>query len=170
MLTRTRARGSRPAVFVIRQAGAADVDAITRVINAAFQVERFFKRGDRTSTDRVRALMTKGTMLVADAGGDVIASVYTEIHDDRVYIGMVSVDPSHQREGLGRLLMQSAEAHGRARGCRVADINVVNLRTELPPFYHRLGYVETGTRAFDDDREITRPCHLVMMSKPLADT
>jgi hypothetical protein len=64
--------------------------------------------------------------------------------------------------------MTAAEAYGRARGCLVADITVVNLRTELPPFYRRLGYVETGTEPFPDDQATFRPCHLVTMSKPLA--
>lgn len=151
----------------IRQAGPDDVDAVTRVINTAFQVERFFKSGDRTDVDGVRALLSKGAILVAEAGGRIVGSAYAEIRGDRVYIGMVSVDPSCQGRGLGRALMTAAEAHGRACGCSSADIHVVNLRAELPPFYERLGYIERGTRAFDDPAATTRECHLVIMSKPL---
>jgi hypothetical protein len=46
------------------------------------------------------------------------------------------------------------------------DLSVVNLRTELPRFYDRLGYTETGTAPFTDPRA-TRPCHFVLMSKRL---
>jgi hypothetical protein len=42
----------------------------------------------------------------------------------------------------------------------------VNLRAELPPLYRRLGYMESGTAPFEDDA-LTRPCHFVMMSKPV---
>jgi len=48
--------------------------------------------------------------------------VYVEIRGDRLYIGMVSVDPGRQGRGLGRALMAAAESYGRAAGCRVADI------------------------------------------------
>ena len=152
----------------IRQARPDDADAITRLINTAFQVERFFKAGDRTDLDSVRALLTKGAILVAEDRGRIVGSAYTEIQNDRIYIGMVSVDPLCQGRGLGRMLMGAAEAHGRARGCSSADIHVVNIRTELPPFYQRLGYVETGTKAFDGPETTTRQCHLVIMSKPLS--
>jgi len=47
------------------------------------------------------------------------------------------------------------------------DITVVDLRTELPPFYHRLGYVETGTAPFPSTGRATRPCHFILMSKRL---
>jgi hypothetical protein len=46
------------------------------------------------------------------------------------------------------------------------DIRVVNLRTELPPFYRRLGYVEQRTEPFTDPRA-HRPCHFICMSKTL---
>jgi hypothetical protein len=49
------------------------------------------------------------------------------------------------------------------------DISVVDLRTELPPFYRRLGYVETGTAPFPDPAKAKRPCHFILMSKPLTE-
>ena len=55
----------------------------------------------------------------------------------------------------------------RALGCAGVDISVVDLRTELPPFYRRLGYVETGTAPFPDPERATRACHLIVMSKEL---
>jgi predicted N-acetyltransferase YhbS len=154
--------------LAIREATADDVDAVTRVINAAFEVERFFKRGDRTSPEAIRTLMSKGTMLVATAeDGTMMASVYVELRGDRGYIGMLSVDPARQGGGLGRTLMTAAEDYCRAHGCSTADISVVNLRTELPPLYARLGYVEVGTAPFHDVDEATQPCHFILMAKPL---
>jgi GNAT superfamily N-acetyltransferase len=154
--------------FTIREAGPRDVDALTALINAAFEVEQFFKQGDRTSPSAIRDLLGRGAVLVADGlGAPAAGSVYVEPRGDRVYIGMVSVDPRYQGRGLGRLLMESAEAYGRSRGCVVSDITVVNLRTELPPFYRKLGYVETGTSPFPDSETTTLPCHLITMSKRL---
>jgi hypothetical protein len=47
------------------------------------------------------------------------------------------------------------------------DLRIVNLREELPPFYRRLGYVETGTAPFPEEIKSKLPCHFVLMSKPL---
>lgn len=159
---------------MIREADAGDVDALVRVINAAFEVERFFKVGDRTSGSEVRALMVKGAMLIAgdrDSGAatnaEAAGSVYVEMRGDHVYIGMVSVDPRRQRTGIGHALMAAAEDYGRARGSVAADITVVNLRTDLLPFYRRLGYVETGTAPFPAGQRTSRECHLLTMSKRL---
>ena len=44
---------------------------------------------------------------------------------------------------------------------------IVNLRTELTPFYQRRGYVETGTQPFPSDVQTKQPCHFITMAKPL---
>jgi GNAT superfamily N-acetyltransferase len=137
------------------------------VINAAYEVEKFFVSGDRTDVDTVRRLMTTGRFLVErDAAGALAGVVYVERRGDRGYFGMLAVDPAHQGQGFGRRLIAAAEADAHAGGCHAMDIRVVNLRTELPPFYRRLGYVETATEAVDDPRAL-QPFHFVVMSKTL---
>jgi hypothetical protein len=37
------------------------------------------------------------------------------------------------------------------------DLRVVNLRVELPPFYRRLGYAETGIAPFAGDAQPSGP-------------
>jgi hypothetical protein len=46
---------------------------------------------------------------------------------------------------------------------------VVNVREDLPPWYRRLGYRETGTLPFDSPRK-KRPCHFIQMEKGLSST
>jgi hypothetical protein len=65
-------------------------------------------------------------------------------------------------------MMREAERHCLRAGCREVTITVVNLRTELPPFYRSLGYREQGTAAFTDDRATTA-CHFIIMTKSLAE-
>jgi len=151
----------------LRPAVLADVGAVTRLINAAYQVERFFIDGDRTSEDEVRAYMAKGTFLLAEDGGAPVGCVYLEQRGERGYFGLLAVDPRQHGKGLGRMLIEAAEDHFRRAGCRAVDISVVDLRTELPPFYRRRGYVETGTAPFPDPEKATRPCHFILMSKRL---
>ena len=63
--------------------------------------------------------------------------------------------------------MEAAEAHCRDAGSSAMDILIVNLRTELTPFYQRRGYVETGTLPFPPEIETKVPIHFITMSKPL---
>src|SRR5262249_45903364 len=83
------------------------------------------------------------------------------------FMGMLSVLPERQGQGIGRTLVIAAEDHCRSRGCTWMEIEVVNLRTELPPFYRRLGYQEADERPFPDAARAMRPCHFVVMRKPI---
>ena len=86
---------------------------------------------------------------------------------DRAYFGMLSIDPARQRQGAGRRLIDAVEARARERGCRFMDIHIVNLREELPPYYRRLGYVESGTLPFSEPERASRPCFFIVMTKRL---
>ena len=159
----------------LRVARADEAPAIADLVNAAFRVEAFFKRGNRTEAAEVEALMERGEFLVADdleqdgPGTEprLAACVYVSVNGDRGYFGMLSLEPRRQGRGLGKALVAEIESRLRARGCRAVDIHVVNLRTELPPFYERLGYVPAGTLPFPDDGSSTQPCHFVVMTKSL---
>lgn len=156
----------------VRIATPRDAAALAKVINAAFVVESFFKVGDRTSADEISSMMVAGSEFlvvdaVTDGHQDIAACVHLKCKDDRAYLGMLSVDPARQRQGLGRRLVEAAEARARERGCRVVDMHIVNLREELPAYYRALGYAETGTLPFSDPQLSTRACHFVVMSKSL---
>ena len=80
---------------------------------------------------------------------------------------MLSIDPARQHQGLGPRLIDAVEARARELGCRFMDIHIVNLREELPGYYRRFGYVESGTLPFSDPERSTQPCYFIVMSKPL---
>ena len=153
----------------IRIATTSDVTAIVSIVNEAFVVETFLG-GTRTDEENLKKLLQEGSFLVAeDSGGHIIASVYTERHGECGYLGMLAVDPQKQGIGLGRQMTNAAEEYCRNLGCTDIDIRVLSLRTELPPFYRKLGYVETGTEAFHPSRPLTtdKECYCIVMSKRL---
>ena len=90
-----------------------------------------------------------------------------DLQSNRAYLGLLSVDPRQQRSGLGSRLVSAAEDHVRASGVRYMDLRIVNLRKELPEFYRRLGYLDTGTSPFPPDVTTKLPCHFINMSKAL---
>jgi len=152
----------------VNRATTEDVPDVVRVVNAAYEVEKFFVSGDRTDEDTIRRMMSAGVFLTTrDESGRLAGCVYVELRGDRGYFGMLSVDPSMQGRGLGRQIVDAAEDYARANGCIAMDIRVVNLRTELPPFYTKLGYVETGQIEPASDPRGLQPFCFVRMSKPL---
>jgi len=151
----------------IRRAENSDVEAIVRLINTAFLVELFFIERDRTDPEAVRALMEKGKFLLANDGPSLAGCVYVELRGDRGYLGMLSVDPAHQRMGLGHQLLAAAETFFRDAGCRFSDLLIVNVRTELLTMYRRQGYVETGIAPYKERVPTKMPVHFIAMSKAL---
>jgi GNAT superfamily N-acetyltransferase len=80
---------------------------------------------------------------------------------------MLSIDPTRQRQGAGRLLVDAVESRARERGCRFMDLHIVNLREELIPYYRRLGYAEGQTLPFSEPSRASKPCFFIVMTKSL---
>lgn len=152
----------------IRVAAPPDAAKITDVINSAFRIaESFFVDGLRIGQAEVEELLVKGSFLLAEADDKLNGCVYVELRGERSYLGLLSVDPSCQKSGLGSILMLEAENYCRERGARFMDIYIVNLREELPAFYRRRGFVENGTTPFPEDVPTKVPCHFINMTKQL---
>ena len=153
----------------IRTAGADDIPRLVSLLNAAFAMERAFIDRDRIYPDEVVNYMKAGTYFVVDGDDGALAScIYLEQRGDRMYLGMLAVAPSRQGTGLGKTMMTFAGRHAASSGCHALDIRVVNLRTELPPFYRKLGFVDHGTEPLDDPK-LLKPAHFVHMTKSVGE-
>ena len=153
--------------FLLRHATDSDVEAITTLVNRAFSIESFFKTGDRTDESQIRELLQHGPFLLLTDHDNLIAGVHVELRGERIYIGMLAVDPAKQKLGIGARMMREAEDFGRRAGCKFADLRVVNVRPELPLIYTKLGYTESGVESAAVIKTAFMPVHFVTMSKPL---
>lgn len=158
----------------IRAATAADRESLQRLINEAFVVERFIKKGGGDRLDpagsEMDGLLTRGTFLVWENGAEILACVYLEQRGDHCYLGLLSVAPQRQGSGLGRQLVLAAESFARERGLSRMDLRVVSpRREELVPFYLKMGYTERGTQDYPPDlvAEMKQPGHFILMAKQL---
>ena len=153
--------------ITLRTAGLADVPRIVALLNAAFAMERDFVDRDRSSAAEITQYLVSGSFLVVDGDGGTLAScMYLEQRGERMYLGMLAVDPAEQGRGFGRQMMAAAERHAASLGCGAIDIRIVDRRTELPRFYRSLGFVDNGTEPFEDPL-LTKPAHFIRMTKPV---
>jgi N-acetylglutamate synthase-like GNAT family acetyltransferase len=151
----------------IRHATAADASNVAALVTLAYRVEAFFVDGDRTDENDVRKRLERGEFLMLEEQGALVGCVYVEARRAIGYFGMLSIEPRRQGEGHGARLVGAAEQWCARKGCTAVEIEVVDLRTELPPFYRKLGYAEQGTRPFPDPERCKLPCHFIVMRKAL---
>lgn len=153
-----------------RYAVEADVPELVRVINRAYRVEDFFKRGDRTEASDMRQRLGDGAIIVIDDSedeGGLIGVVCVDLHGARGHFAMLSVDPLHQGKGISRTLISAVEKHCLEAGCTDLDMEIVDLREELPAYYSKFGFSTVKMVPFPDATLLSREAQLVIMSKPL---
>jgi predicted N-acetyltransferase YhbS len=153
--------------FRIRLAELSDTEALVRLINEAFAVEKVVIEGERINSEKVHALFETGDFLVLYEAEELLGCVYVEMKNERGYLGLLGVQPSRQKSGFGRRLTTAAEDFLRKAGCEVVDLRIVSARTELPPIYERLGYVASGIAPIPDSIPLKVPSHFIVMSKRL---
>ena len=153
--------------YSYRFATAADAENLVPVINRAFEVELQFFSSERIDLPKTIEHVNKGSFILAENDGKLAGCNYVELRGDSGYFGLLSVDPSEQGRGLGRQLVEKAEDFCRDAGCRVMRIRVLNHRTELPPFYEKLGYQAAGTENEEQPPTALVPYHYIIMEKQL---
>jgi len=137
----------------------ADIPSVVALVNSAYRgetsrqgwtTEADYIGGQRTDADSVRRdLAAKpGSRLLLfrdDPGGDLLGCVWLEpAGADAWYLGMLTIRPDLQDRGLGRIMLEGAEAEALANGARRIRMTVVNVRDTLIAWYERRGYGLTG--------------------------
>jgi ribosomal protein S18 acetylase RimI-like enzyme len=152
-------------------AAIADIPAIAYLLNSAYRGETS-KKGwtteahlivgeTRTNEANIKEIMEqKGSVFLKYTNGpqEIIGCVNLQQQDNKLYLGMLSVDPQLQGGGVGKQLLQAAEEYGRYVHCTAIYMSVISIRTELVQWYERHGYKDTGERiSFKEDELIGKP-------------
>lgn len=150
-----------------RAATETDVDAIVALVHSAYRgessragwtTEADLLDGQRTDPDDVLASIAApdSVVILAERDGTIVACCHVQRRGPRCYFGMFAVDPAHQGGGLGRQVMECAEALARTRWDSTAmEMTVIRQRTDLIAFYERRGYTDTLRRTpfpYGDER------------------
>ena len=85
------------------------------------------------------------TVLVGRQGGQIAASVMVGCDGHRGWVYYLSVEPDQQGQGLGRAMMQAAEAWAQERGVPKIQLMVRGSNTRTIGFYKAIGYLQEDT-------------------------
>ena len=131
----------------VRKATLSDVPAVTACVCEAYvhYIERIGKRPG-PMLENFEDTLRDAQVHVADLHGNVVGVAVFKITDEGFYLDNVAVRPSVKGAGVGRLLLQFAEAEAIRLGFRSIYLATHELMSENKTLYTRIGYVEFDHR------------------------
>ena len=129
---------------MIRPAGLADLEALSRLEQQAFATDRLSRRSFRHLLTRGHALTLvdeahgrlRGYVLLLLRQGTSLARLYS-----------IAVAPDAQRQGVARALVEAAEAAALEQGCMVMRLEIRRDNAASLALFRRLGYRDIGIHA-----------------------
>jgi GNAT superfamily N-acetyltransferase len=132
----------------IRAAKTSDADAVVRLLGQLGY--------DATVADiaaRLARILTRSDhrFVVAEADDLIVGWIHASVseHIDSaacVLIEGLVVDRAQRGRGIGRVLLDDAEAWARTIGCSLVRLRSTDARTEAHQFYQHLGYTKVKTQ------------------------
>jgi GNAT superfamily N-acetyltransferase len=165
----------------ISQAIKPDVPELNILVNTAYRGEDS-KKGWTTEANLLDGLRIDEETLYSyfddpdvillkntDDDGLITGCVFLEVRFPKLYLGMFSVSPLLQANGIGRNLLNAAEGRARQLNCKILTITVISTRHELISWYGRRGFKPTGEiQPFHHDKKFgipKQPIELIVMEK-----
>jgi ribosomal protein S18 acetylase RimI-like enzyme len=130
----------------VRRAGAADAEAIGRMLHDFNSEYDDYTPGPEAMGKRIGELLGSGdvTVLLGGAGPDGLAllrfrpSLWSETLD--CYLEELYVVPDRRGQGLGQALMEAALETARAEGAGYMDLGTAETDTAARALYEKLGF------------------------------
>ena len=122
-------------------------------------VERIGRPPGPMTLDYSEVIRTRDVRL-AESDGTIVGAIVLGVDDEGFAIDNVAVHPSHQGRGLGRALLELAEAEAQRDGFDSIYLYTHEKMTENRALYERIGYVEY-------DRRVERGLARVYLRKKL---
>jgi len=144
-------------VFHISKAVKNDAAELSYLVNSAYRgdssrkgwtTEADLLDGTRTTPELLEETLEKEdtTILKYMEGGKILGCVELRLDVNRLYLGMLTVSPTLQGKGIGKIMLDASEAEAKKQGCGAIYMTVISVRKELIEWYKRRGYQETGHR------------------------
>ena len=131
-------------VVISRCADASQFAAILALVHEAFGVLTPPSGALNETIDDVAARFKAGPVLIAQADGELVGSLYCALKDGGFYLTRMAVRPDRQKQGIGRALLKAAEAEARTLGVQKLTLRVRLNLPENRAYFERAGFRVTG--------------------------
>ncbi|MGE5519149.1 MAG: GNAT family N-acetyltransferase [Candidatus Dadabacteria bacterium] len=160
-----------------------DVPQLVNLVNSAYRGERSRKGwtseadlldGIRTDIEAMEEMLQLKNAVIlkyVDESQKIAGCVYLQKEREKLYLGMLTVNPTIQGKGIGKKLLQSSENYAKENDCSSIIMTVISVREELIRWYESKGYYNTGEKKpFPDDPRFgipKQPLQFIVMKKDL---
>jgi ribosomal protein S18 acetylase RimI-like enzyme len=131
----------------LRSATAADVPRLTELVRGAYAhyVARLGGQ-PRPMTDDYAEVVRSRSVTVAERAGVIVGLIVLVSDEQRFTVDNVAVDPAHQGTGVGRALLEHAEAEASRAGHDTLYLYTHERMIENIKLYKRIGYKQYAHR------------------------
>jgi ribosomal protein S18 acetylase RimI-like enzyme len=137
--------------YSLRPATGEDTAKVTALVNAAYgHYEQRIGMVPRPMTDDYAEVIKNYRVTVAESDQNLVGVIVLTVTDEGFLIDNVAVDPSYRGKGVGKALLQFAEAEARRAGFDSIYLYTHEKMTENLALYSRIGYVEYDRRSQGD--------------------
>lgn len=139
------------------QADESHVEDLVALVNSAYRgegskagwtTEADLLDGQRVDAKGILETINKedSVILVAedDDTGELLGCVHLEKQESKCYLGMLTVSPELQGEGIGKMLLSESEALAQFWDCTSIYMTVISVRNELIAWYLKHGFKKTA--------------------------
>jgi ribosomal protein S18 acetylase RimI-like enzyme len=160
-----------------------DIPQLVKLVNSAYRGEDAKKGwtheahlidGDlRTDEISLRNMINNPNAVIFKYtdNNQIAGCVYLEKKQESLYLGMLTVSPDIQAQGIGKKLLKASEEYARKNNYETIEMTVISARSELIAWYERNGYSRTNqTKPFHTDERFgvpLQPVEFVVMEKAI---
>ncbi len=133
--------------FVLRSAMADDATAVNDCVHHAFghYIERIGRKPGPMLMDYALEIR-EHQVFVVDDNGQIAGALVLYVKEEGFLLDVIAVEPQWQGQGVGRLLLEFAEAEAQRQGYKNIYLYTHEKMTENQALYSKIGYVEYDRR------------------------
>lgn len=137
--------------YSLRSATEADAPKVTALVNAAYghYVERIGMMPGPMTEDYAEVIKNN-LVTIAESQQTIVGVIVLTVTDEGFLIANVAVDPAYRGKGLGKALLEFAEAEARRARFDSVYLYTHEKMTENIGLYTKIGYIEYDRRSQGD--------------------
>jgi ribosomal protein S18 acetylase RimI-like enzyme len=139
--------------FNIQLATAADTDAVTALVSAAYS--KWIPITGTTPMPMLAdysPLIAQNYVYTVREGEHLVGVLVIWQEEDALYIDNIAVHPEHQRRGIGDILLNFAEQKAREMNLMTMSLMTNEKMESNQAYYRKHGYIEVNRYQFAENR------------------